>query len=215
MDSAEWKFWPIHCFKMFWLQMLAIETKKEYVELPLCEHTHTHTHTHTHSNHLQMLDVVDVLTKLCSTLCDLTDYRMPGSTVLHSLLEFTQIHWVSDGVSSSHPLSLSSAFVFNLSHVRIFSSASTLHVRWPKYWSFSISPPSEYSGWISFRIYWLLSHCCTMDSQESSLTPQFENINSLVLSLLYDPILTSIHDYWKNHSFKYMHLLGQVDASAL
>ena len=169
----------------------------------------THTHTFKPSPNPGCWCSV---TKLCSTLCDLMDYSMPGCTVLHSLLEFAQFHWVNDGVSSSHPLSLSSAFIFNLLHVRIFSSDSTLHIRWTKYWSFSfsISPSSEYSGLISFRIYWLLSHCCPRDSQESSLTPQFESINSLALSLLYGSILTSM----KNHSFDYMHLFGQVDASA-
>ena len=76
--------------------------------------------------------------------------------------------------------------------IRVFSSESVLHIRWLKYWSFSfsISPSNEYSGLISFRI----------DSQESSPMPQFKSINSLVLSFLYSSTLTSIHDYWKNHS---------------
>ena len=52
------------------------------------------------------------------------------------------------------------------------------------------------------------------DSQESSLAPQFKGINSLALSLLYGPTLTSIHDYWKNHSFDYMDLCRQSDVSA-
>ena len=63
----------------------------------------------------------------------------------------------------------------------------------------------QYSQWI-FRIYflydWLVWYpCCLRDSQESSPTPQFKIINSLVLSLLYGPTLTYIHDYWKKHSF--------------
>ena len=48
------------------------------------------------------------------------------------------------------------------------------------------------------------------DFQESSLTPQFESINSSVLSLLYGPTLTSVHDYWENHSFDYMNLCWQA-----
>ena len=52
--------------------------------------------------------------------------------------------------------------------------------------------PLGWTGWIS---------CCPRDSQESSPTPQFKNINSSELSFLYSPTLTSIHDYWKNHSF--------------
>ena len=56
----------------------------------------------------------------------------------------------------SHPLSSSSPHAFNLSQHHVFSSESVLHIRWPKYWSFSfsISPSNEYSGLISFRIDW-------------------------------------------------------------
>ena len=84
-----------------------------------------------------------------------------------------------------HPLLLPSVFP----SIRVFSSESVLHIRWSKYWSFSfsISPSNEYSGLISFRIDflydWLVwSPCSPRDSQESSPTPQFKNINSLVLS---------------------------------
>ena len=79
--------------------------------------------------------------------------------------------------------------------IRAFSNESALPTRWPKYWSFSLSinPSNEYSGLISFRIDW--SRCSSRDSQESSLIPQFKSINSLVLSFLYGPTLTSIHDY--------------------
>ena len=84
--------------------------------------------------------------------------------------------------------------------IRAFSSESVLRIRWPKYqsFSFSISPSNEYSGLISFRV--VGSPCSPRDSQESSPTPQFKSINSLVLSFLYSSTLTSIHDYWKNHS---------------
>ena len=72
--------------------------------------------------------------------------------------------------------------------IRDFSNESALHIRWPKYWSFSfnISPSNEYSGLISFRVDWLLvgSPCSPRDSQESSPTPQFKSINSLALSFL-------------------------------
>ena len=85
--------------------------------------------------------------------------------------------------------------------IRLFSNESVLHFRWPKYWSFSfnISPSNEHSGQLSFRI--VGSPCSPRDSQESSLTPKFERINSSGLSLLYGPTLTSIHDYWENQSF--------------
>ena len=79
--------------------------------------------------------------------------------------------------------------------IRVFSNESALHMRWPKYWSFSFSiiPSKEIPGLISFRMDWL-------DSQESFPTSQFKSINSLVLSLLHSLTLTSIHDYWENHS---------------
>ena len=137
----------------------------------------------------------------CSTLCNPMDCNMSGLLVHHQLPEFTQIHvhWVSDAIQPSHPLSCPSPPAFHLS--QLFSNKSVLHIRWwSKYWnfSFSISPSNEYSGLISFRIdrlYLLAVHC-----EESSSTRQFKSINSLAFSFLYSPTLTSIHDYWKNHS---------------
>ena len=91
--------------------------------------------------------------------------------------------------------------------IRVFSSELAYCIRWPKCWnfSFSISPSNEYSGLIFFRI-GVLSPCCPRDSQESCAAPQFESISSLVLRLLHGPTLTSIHNYWKNHSFDYVDL---------
>ena len=85
--------------------------------------------------------------------------------------------------------------------IRVFSNESVLHIRWLKYWSFSISLFNEYSGLISFRtdLFNLLAVQGTL--KESSPTPQFKSINSLALSFLYSSTLTSIHDHWKNHSF--------------
>ena len=86
-----------------------------------------------------------------------------------------------------------------LTSIRVFPNEPVLCIRWPKYWSFSISPSSEYSGLISFRMDWL-DLLVVQRTQESSPTPQFKSINSLALRFLYGPTLTSIHDYWKNHS---------------
>ena len=90
-----------------------------------------------------------------------------------------------------------------LPSIRVFSNESVFHIEWPKYWSFtfSISPANEYSGLISFRIDWFDLFENPRGSQETSPIPQFKSINSSVLSLLYGPALTSIHGYWKNHSF--------------
>ena len=80
---------------------------------------------------------------------------------------------------------------------------SVLHIRWPKYWSFSfnISPSSEYSVLISFRMDWLDLLTVLGTLQESSPAPQFKSVNSSALNFLHGPTLTSIHDHWKNHSF--------------
>ena len=86
--------------------------------------------------------------------------------------------------------------------IRVFSNESILHIRWPKDWSFSfsISPSNEQSGLISLRMDWL-DLFAVQGTLKSSPTSQFKSINSLALSLLYSPTLTSIHDYWENHSF--------------
>ena len=80
--------------------------------------------------------------------------------------------------------------------IRVFYSHSVLCIRWSACWSFSfnISPSNEHPGSISFGI------SLQSKGQESSPTPQFKSINTLVLSFLYSPTLTSIHDYWKSHS---------------
>ena len=85
------------------------------------------------------------------------------------------------------------------SSIRVFSNESALHIRWPKYWSFSfnISPPMNTQDWFPLR--WTGWTCSPRDSQESSLTSQFKSINSSVLRFLYSPTLTSIHDHRKNH----------------
>ena len=113
-------------------------------------------------------------------------------------LQFVSIELV---MPSSHlvlccPLSL---FPSIFPSIRVFSSEVALCIRWPKYcsFSFSISPSNEYSGLISFRIDWF----DLLAVQESSPVSQLQSISSLVLSLLYSPTLTSVHDYWKNHSF--------------
>ena len=100
-----------------------------------------------------------LVAKWCWTLCDPMDCRMPGSSVLYCLpkLAQTHVHWVGDVILPSHPLSSPSPLSFNLSQHQGLFSESALCIRWPKYWSFNftISPSSEYSGLISFRIDWL------------------------------------------------------------
>ena len=82
--------------------------------------------------------------------------------------------------------------------IRGFSHVSVLCIRWPKYWNFSfnISPSNEHPGLISFRMDWL-----DLLAVQGTLKSLLQHHNSSALSVLYSPTLTSIHDYWKNHSF--------------
>ena len=95
----------------------------------------------------------------CLTLCDPMNHSTPGFPVHHQLPEFTQthVHWVHDANQPSHPLSSLLLLPPIPPSVRVFSSESTLRMRWPKYWnfSFSISPSEEIPGLISFRMDWL------------------------------------------------------------
>ena len=98
--------------------------------------------------------------------------------------------------------------------IRVFSNELGLHIRWPKYWSFSfsISPSNEYSGFYFFRIDWFDLFAFQV-IQESPIARHFKSVNSLEFSLLYGPTLTSLHDYWKNYSFDYMDLCWQSEVS--
>ena len=92
-----------------------------------------------------------------------------------------------------------------LPSIKVFSNESVLRIRWPASASKEFQLQHQSFQWI-FRTDFLQdglvgSHCSPRDSQESSPTPQFKSINSLALSFLYSPSLTSIYDYWKNHSF--------------
>ena len=141
----------------------------------------------------------------CPTLCDPIDCSTPGLPVHHQLLEFiqTHVHRVGDAIQPSHPLSSPSPPAFHLSqHKGLFRWVSSSH-QVAKVLEFQLQHQSF--QWI-FRIDFLLdglvkTSCCPRDFQESSPTPQFKSINSLVLSILYSPTLTSIHDYRKNHGF--------------
>ena len=139
----------------------------------------------------------------CPTLCEPMNCSTPGLPVHHQLPKFTQthVHRVSDAIQPSHPLSRLLFLSPIPPSIRVFSNESTLCMRWPKYWTFNfnISPFNEHPGLVSFRMDWL-DLLAVQGTQESSPTPQFKSISSSVLSFLYGPTLTSIHDYWKNHS---------------
>ena len=102
---------------------------------------------------------VSVVTHSCLTLCDPMDCSTPGLPVHHQLPEFAQTHTcrISDAIQPSHPLLSPFPPTFNLSQHQGLSNESVLHIRWPKYWSFSfsISPSNEHPGLVSFRMDWL------------------------------------------------------------
>ena len=150
----------------------------------------------------------------CLTLCDPMDCSSPGLPVHHQLPEFTQTHvcWVGDAIQPSHPLSSPSPPALNLSqHQGLLKWVSSLHqvAR-----VFALQLQHQSFQWI-FRtdllyhgLVW--SPCSPKDSQESSPALQLESINSSGLSLLYDPTLTFVHDYWKNHTLTRQTFVGKV-----
>ena len=151
------------------------------------------------------------------TLCDPMDFSTLDCTVLHHLLEFAQIHvpWVSDAIQPSHSLLPPSPFAFNLfQHQGLFLMSQVFKSDDQSTGTSASASilPMNIQGWFPLGLTDLISFL--RDSQESSPALQFESINSLALSLLYGPTLTSVHDYWKNHSFDYTDLCWQSDVSA-
>ena len=145
------------------------------------------------------------VTQSCPTLCDPMDCSMPGLSVHHQLQEFAQthVHWVSDAIQPSYPLSPPSSPAFNFSqHQGLFKWVSFSH-QVAKVLEFQLQHQSFQWTFRNDFLYKGLvgSPCSPRDSQESSPTSQFKSINSSALSFLYSPTLTSIHDYWTNHSF--------------
>ena len=138
------------------------------------------------------------------SLCHPTDCSTPGLPIHHQLPEFTQTHVrrISNAVQPSHPLSSPLLLPSLFPTIRVFSNKSVLCIRWPKYWSFSfsVSPSNEYSWLISFRIEWL-----DFLSVQGTLKSLFQHHSSkasiLWCSAFFVVQLTSIYDYWKNHSF--------------
>ena len=128
------------------------------------------------------------VTQLCLTLCTPLDCSTPGLPVHHQLPELAQthVHWVSDAIQPSYPLSSPSPPAFNLSqHQGLFQWVGSSHqvgIRW----SFSISPSNEFAGLISFRIDWF-DLLAVQGTLKSPPAPQFKNSSAL----------TSIDDYWK------------------
>ena len=147
---------------------------------------------------------VSSVAQLCPAVCDPMDCSMPGFLAHHQLPKLAQIHvhWVGDAIQPSHSLSFPSPPTFNISdHQGLFQGVHSSH-QVAKVLELQLQhQPFQWIFRTDFLQDWLVWFYCPRDSQESSPTPQFKSINSSALSFLYGPTLTSIHDYWKNHSF--------------
>ena len=157
-----------------------------------------------------------LVAQLCLTLCDPVDCSTPGLPVHHQLLEFTQthVHWVSDAIQPSHPVvpfscpqsfaasgsfPVSQFFTSGGQSIEVSASTLVFPVNIQKWFSLG------WTGWISL--------------QSKGLSRVFSNTTVqkypfFVLSFLYSPTLTSIHDHWKSHSFDKMDLCWKSDVSA-
>ena len=125
------------------------------------------------STHAKILFQFSSVAQSRLTLCDPMDYGRPNFPVCHQVPELAQthVHWVDNAIQPSYPL-LSLLFLTSIfPSIRVFSSKSVLRIRWPKYWSFSISisPSNEYSQLISLRMDWF--DLAVQGTLKSSPTP--------------------------------------------
>ena len=168
---------------------------------------------------LGLLDIVQLTSvdQSCPTLCDPVDCSMPGLPVHHQLPEFNQthVHWVSDVIQPSHPLSYPSPHAFNLSHHQgLFKWVSSSH-QVSKVLEFQLQNQSTQRIFRSdsFRKDWL-DVIAVQGILKSFATSRFKSINSSGFSFIYNPTFTSIHDYRRNNSFDYTDLCWQSDVLA-
>ena len=148
---------------------------------------------------------------------------MPGLFIHHQILEVDRIlklMSIESVMPSNHLIFFFPLLLLPLifPSIGVFSNESALRIRWPKYWSFSFSiiPSNEYSGLISFRMDWV-----DLLAVQGTLKNFLQHYNSKAFFFSAQPSLwsnshihTSVHDYWKNHSFDYTDLWRQSDVSA-
>ena len=137
------------------------------------------------------------VTQLCPTLCDPVDCSTTGFPVLHHLLEHAQLMSIESVMPSNHLALYCPLFLLPsiFPSIRAFSSESVLHIRWPKYWSFtfSISLSNEYLGMISFGINWF---DLAVQGTLKSLLQHYSSKTSSIIGArhFYGPTLTSVHE---------------------
>ena len=141
------------------------------------------------------LPICCLVTQACPPLCDPMDCSTPGFHVLHYLLELAQthVHWVSNAIQPAHPLLSLLLLLSIFPRIRVFSSESALHIRWPKYWtSASASVHSmNIQGWFPLGL------TCLVSLQSNGLSKVFPSSmiwKHQLLSLLSGPALTSVHE---------------------
>ena len=168
------------------------------------------------------------------TLCDPMNCSTPGLPVHHQLLESTQthLHWVDDAIQTSYPLSssfpvvpfsclqsfptsgsfqVSQLFTSSGQSIGVLASTSVLTMN-TQHWSHL-----GWTDWISLQAKELsrvFSNTTVQKHQFKKKKRKNKSISSSALSFLYSPTLTSLHDYWKNHSFDEMDLCWQSNGSA-
>ena len=136
-------------------------------------------------------------------VCFLVSCHTVNKCPFHSYLVLL---FFGDAIQPSHPLRPLLLLPSVFPRIRVFSNESSLLIRWPKHWDFSISPSNAYSRLISFRIDWFDLLALRGTFKEILPALQFKSISFLALSLFYGPTLTSIHNYSKNNSFDYTNL---------
>ena len=170
---------------------------KSQTQLSSSKHKHKNQIILVKYSSLQFVVVFQLLS--CVWLCDPMDHSTPGFLLLHYLPEFAQthVHWVSDLIQSSHPLSPFLLMPSTFPTIRVFSNVLALCI------SISISPSDEYSGFISFRIGWF-DFLAVQGTLRSLL--QHHNLKALILQCWAFFMVQLSHLYLtteKNHSLDY------------
>ena len=137
---------------------------------------------------------------MLESLLDCKEIQPVNPKEIVSLSEFRELVMPSNHLILCRPLLL---LPLIFPSIRVFSNESALHIRWPEYWSFSfsISPSNEHPGLISLRMDWL-DLLAVQETLKHLL--QHHNLKASILrcsALMVQFSLTSVHDYWKNHSF--------------
>ena len=142
------------------------------------------------------------VTQSCPALCDPMNYSTPGLRVHHQLRSSLKLMSIESVVPSSRLILCRPLLLPPIPpSIRVFSSESTLRMKWPKYWSFSFSiiPSKEHPGLISFRVDWL-DLLAVRGTLKSLLQYHSSKASIRRCSAFFTVQLTSIPDHWKNHS---------------